>query len=346
MHERAPKYLKKEDYLKELKRAGTFQTVSSFWKCWMEVQQICNVNSPINYHLFKEPIKPIWEDSNNIKGGKWVVVMPSSTTQEQSIKLWISLMVTVLFGDWGLESEINGVVLSVRSWGNMFCVWSRTAKDKHLIHYVSEKLKELFGVETVKFQRHQSNVRRNHSEKANQFRRINYSSDDSISSGSDNSPSEREQEVNSRPKRRSTVTSVNKEMIRDIIHANMEAPLSPPFEEIQKGKAVREPEVLPTPLELKIEAPVLAEFLAPAPLVVPDVVVVNSTTTETTKNWKKIKKVVQKPSQLKIESVDKPNINAFMPVVEKKVVNDLNTVGIGLFIVGAIATSVLSWMYL
>jgi translation initiation factor 4E len=158
---KAGKGLTKTDYLKELQRVGTFQTIRDFWSTWNQLLEACNTREAANYHFFKDDIKPVWEDAKNVKGGKWVINLPTGASEEETIKLWMSLILALLTGEWGVESEINGVVLQARPWGNMFSIWNRNANDKQLIDTVGIKLQELFKVDHVKYQRHQATIRKN-----------------------------------------------------------------------------------------------------------------------------------------------------------------------------------------
>eukprot|EP01118_Nematostelium_gracile_P006219 TRINITY_DN2005_c0_g1_i1.p1 TRINITY_DN2005_c0_g1~~TRINITY_DN2005_c0_g1_i1.p1 ORF type:complete len:329 (-),score=100.17 TRINITY_DN2005_c0_g1_i1:63-980(-) len=157
------KCLNKTDYLKELEPVGTFRNTENFWKTWNKVLEECNTKDDANYHMFKDDIKPIWEDPKNSKGGKWVIsLQKEQASDEETIRLWMSLMLALVNGDWGVESEINGIVLQSRPWGSNFTIWNRNANDKAMIDVVSKKLQELFNVDNVKYQKHEAILRRNH----------------------------------------------------------------------------------------------------------------------------------------------------------------------------------------
>jgi len=153
------KPVNKTDYLKDVKRGKTFDTIASFWDCWREVQTVCNPSEACNYELFKHGVKPVWEDPKNSKGGKCVLSMPCTATLEDTMKQWVSLMITLLIGEFG--PDINGVVLSRRSWGNIFSVWVRNANDKDTVDATMRHLHELFGRDVqIRFQRHQTSIRK------------------------------------------------------------------------------------------------------------------------------------------------------------------------------------------
>jgi translation initiation factor 4E len=330
--ERRPKCLNKVDYLKELKKGGTFQTIPAFWSTWNEVQQICSVpiEGGVNYHLFKDNIKPVWEDPKNIKGGKWSFVLPSATSHQELMKQWMSLMLTILINELGVDSGINGAVLSVRTWGSMFSVWNRNANDKHVIESVSDKLRELFGVSAVKYQRHQVRVKRNNAERAKMANaKRTYSSDDSFSS-SDASSSEGEEKPirPMRPMRRSEVHEVPRSTSAEEITEEKALP-----EPIQQTVQSREPEVVPASMEpvqpIKFE---LQGIELPTRLPLPDVDEKNKRRRKATGTKKELlhenRYVEEKPQQ---------------QIVLKKETQSLSPLGVGLILTAAIASCVISW---
>jgi len=60
-------------YESNLKRIGGFCTVEGMWGFLNHMTKPTQVEHGANYHLFKENIKPMWEDKANANGGKWVV---------------------------------------------------------------------------------------------------------------------------------------------------------------------------------------------------------------------------------------------------------------------------------
>lgn len=231
--------LSKTDYLKDFKRSKTFDTIKSFWDCWKEVQKECNPSaSDCNYELFKHGIKPVWEDPRNIKGGRCVLTYPR-TTHDETMKQWVSLMITLLIGEFG--PEINGVVLTTRAWGNTFSVWVRNSKDREAVDATMRKLHELFGAHAqIKFQRHQAAIRKKFENgtmnkpgayvRANNFSTL----EKRRFSDSEESSSEGEQREKNKgkekPRRRSVVNEDTKGMLHNLIQEVSESPIRPPFE--------------------------------------------------------------------------------------------------------------------
>jgi len=160
-HKDKPKTaMNKTDYLREITKAGTCDTLNSFEDCWNDVLQRCRLSNDCNYHLFKEEIKPLWEDPKNVKGGKCVAITSSSEPGEQTLQRWVKLMQAVISGEFE-DRDVTGVVLSVRPWGNSFAVWTRDSKDKQANEAITRKLREIFGKDAeFKYQRHQTILRK------------------------------------------------------------------------------------------------------------------------------------------------------------------------------------------
>jgi translation initiation factor 4E len=228
----------KTDYLKEVKRGKTFETISSFWDCWNEVQEVCPASGDCNYELFKHGIKPVWEDPRNIKGGKCVLTLPR-TSQEETMKHWVSLMITLLIGEFG--PEINGVVLSTRPWGNVFAVWVRNCKDKESVDAAMKHLHELFGPKAeIRFQRHQASMRKFNNDNNKPATRSQQQQQQQPSMLEKKQPLESEvssfegekNKGKEQPRRRSVVTEETKGMLHSLLQQASEAPLQPPIERV------------------------------------------------------------------------------------------------------------------
>ncbi|OQS07797.1 eukaryotic initiation factor 4E, partial [Thraustotheca clavata] len=67
------KKLPTETWEENLKKIYTFDTVEDFWCLFNNVLPPTKLSTGSNYHLFKEGIRPMWEDPINAKGGKWIL---------------------------------------------------------------------------------------------------------------------------------------------------------------------------------------------------------------------------------------------------------------------------------
>ena len=63
----------KVDYIEATKPIGSFSTVEGFWQVYDHIVRPNDFKTSADYQLFKEGIKPTWEDPQNKQGGKWMV---------------------------------------------------------------------------------------------------------------------------------------------------------------------------------------------------------------------------------------------------------------------------------
>ena len=107
-----------------------------------------DLNADQNFYLFKEGIKPLWEDPSNLDGGKWVV-LDKGRAGHLGIAEWLTTATAVLRGELGYTDDILGVCFSIRSWGCMWAVWNRNATNKTEIEEVAKKIQALFTIEVL-----------------------------------------------------------------------------------------------------------------------------------------------------------------------------------------------------
>ena len=56
-----------------MKQFSTFQSIEHFWNIYNHMIRPNYIKTTTDYHLFKDGIKPTWEDPQNKNGGKWMV---------------------------------------------------------------------------------------------------------------------------------------------------------------------------------------------------------------------------------------------------------------------------------
>lgn len=109
-----------DDYLSVMKRLGSVDTIQEFWNYHngMErsMKKICSQPSLFSLRLFRNDVKPIWEDDNNRWGGKWVI--PCSTMDPTSLwSLWQEISMLAVGGTFARKGAICGCILSYRQNG-------------------------------------------------------------------------------------------------------------------------------------------------------------------------------------------------------------------------------------
>ncbi|KAL8359923.1 hypothetical protein RB598_008324 [Gaeumannomyces tritici] len=110
-----------------LKEVITFNSVEEFWGIYNNIAPVSELALKSDYHLFKEGVRPEWEDSQNKHGGKWSY----SFKDKRSIgidELWLHTMLAAIGETLEGEDdgEVMGVVVNVRKAFYRVGVWTRS----------------------------------------------------------------------------------------------------------------------------------------------------------------------------------------------------------------------------
>lgn len=110
------------DYEKSTLKLASISSVESFWTIYSHLKQPSLLPTVSDYHIFKDGIRPVWEDEANKKGGKWIVRLKKGVAD----RYWEDLLLAII-GDQFMEAgeEVCGAVLSVRSGEDVLSVWTK-----------------------------------------------------------------------------------------------------------------------------------------------------------------------------------------------------------------------------
>ncbi len=118
----------KEDWNDLLKNVISFSCVEEFWGIYNNIQKVSELPVKSDYHLFREGVKPEWEDEQNKRGGKWAFQFRDR--QNVNIdEVWLySLLATIgetiETPDSSLDT-VMGVVVNVRKGFYRIGLWTR-----------------------------------------------------------------------------------------------------------------------------------------------------------------------------------------------------------------------------
>ena len=127
--------------------------VEDFWRLYVHLRRPVDDRPTVcDYHVFREGIKPMWEDESNVNGGKWIVRLKKGV----AARYWEDLvrshrpscaaprpndreigrltpatarpqLFALLGGQFKVGDEICGAVLSVRYQEDILSIWSAAA---------------------------------------------------------------------------------------------------------------------------------------------------------------------------------------------------------------------------
>ncbi|ETW06804.1 hypothetical protein H310_02955 [Aphanomyces invadans] len=150
------KKLASETWEESLKVVYSFDTVEDFWGMFNNILPPTKLHVGSNYHLFKEGIRPMWEDPINAKGGKWVL----TNNRQRRPRLddaWMNTMLALIGECLEDDDDLSGAVVSVRKTQDRIAVWTQTATNEQLQRKVGgnfRKVLDLSKNEVLKYQSH------------------------------------------------------------------------------------------------------------------------------------------------------------------------------------------------
>ncbi|KAF2197379.1 IF4E-domain-containing protein [Delitschia confertaspora ATCC 74209] len=120
---------KNSDYEKSTKPLCRMSTAQEFWKVFSHLNRPSALPTVSDYHFFKEGIRPVWEDEENKRGGKWIIRLKKGVAD----RYWEELLMA-LIGDQFMEAaeEVCGFVLSVRSGEDVFSIWTKNDGGRNI----------------------------------------------------------------------------------------------------------------------------------------------------------------------------------------------------------------------
>lgn len=124
-------------YEQSLKKVATFRTVEEFWGVFNYIPQPSQIAPKADFFIFKEGIKPEWEDPMNESGGVWQVSFrrdPSAGSDAPINDAWYHTVLAIIGDNFeAAESDdIRGITFAVRNKEFRLALWTGTAEDKEL----------------------------------------------------------------------------------------------------------------------------------------------------------------------------------------------------------------------
>jgi len=126
----------------------TFNTVEDFWALYNHIELAGRLPSGCDYSLFKEGVKPMWEDERNRKGGRWLINLDKKQRLQCLDNFWLEVMLCLIGESFDSDSVlVNGSVVNVRNRGDKISVWMGEAKPQESIVKIGLTLKRRLGID-------------------------------------------------------------------------------------------------------------------------------------------------------------------------------------------------------
>ncbi|KAG0088607.1 Eukaryotic translation initiation factor 4E type 2 [Podila epicladia] len=130
------------NYESSMKKVATFGSIEDFWGVYSHLKRPHELPNVSDYHLFKQGVRPVWEDSTNINGGKWIVRLKKGLAS----RYWENLIMAVIGDQFEVGSEICGIVLSIRGGEDILSIWNQSAHEGRTNLKIRDTLKRILGL--------------------------------------------------------------------------------------------------------------------------------------------------------------------------------------------------------
>ncbi|KAE8230794.1 hypothetical protein A4X09_0g1199 [Tilletia walkeri] len=134
----------------------TIESVEEFWGLYNNIIPPSDLPARANYYLFKDGIRPAWEDPANSSGGKWSIQLPRDKSRESINTLWLHTMLQAIGetleasfpdnvpnqADKFEDELVTGVIMSARPNFYRIVIWTRKADDDLEAHAAKKEATE------------------------------------------------------------------------------------------------------------------------------------------------------------------------------------------------------------
>ncbi|KAL1115433.1 hypothetical protein AAG570_007463 [Ranatra chinensis] len=119
-----------------LAQIGSFNTIEDFWCLFNHVKPVSLLKHGSDYSLFKDGIRPMWEDSANVNGGRWLINLDKKMSHSKLNEFWLEVAMCMI-GEcfYGYNDRVCGATINVRNRGHKIGVWLNSSdNEREVIH--------------------------------------------------------------------------------------------------------------------------------------------------------------------------------------------------------------------
>eukprot|EP00756_Hemistasia_phaeocysticola_P000896 Hpha_TRINITY_DN10647_c0_g4::TRINITY_DN10647_c0_g4_i1::g.156948::m.156948/K03259/EIF4E; translation initiation factor 4E len=126
-----------EAFAQKLQRIADCGTVEGFWALLCHVVPPDQLPPNTEYLMFRHGVRPIWEDPENARGGKFLIRLQKGAAAES----WEELVLHLVGAQFDPYDEVVGLTISVRPKDDVLSVWTRSAHDARAIAALEGQIK-------------------------------------------------------------------------------------------------------------------------------------------------------------------------------------------------------------
>ncbi|TKS85643.1 Methylcytosine dioxygenase TET1 [Collichthys lucidus] len=138
---------KSKSWTENLRLISKFDTVEDFWALYNHIQQPSKLGFGCDYCLFKDGIKPMWEDDRNKLGGRWLMTLNKQQRHNDLDRYWMETLLCLVGESFDEASEdVCGAVVNVRPKGDKIAIWTSNCQNRDAIMTIGQLYKERLNI--------------------------------------------------------------------------------------------------------------------------------------------------------------------------------------------------------
>ncbi|XP_053602859.1 eukaryotic translation initiation factor 4E-1A-like [Plodia interpunctella] len=143
---------KSKEWKDNLIELTNFDTVEDYWCLYHYMKSPSELKSGQDYAIFKKGILPMWEDGQNRRGGRWLIMVEKGN-HAMLDRIWLDTVLLVIGENFADNDSINGVVVYIRPYSKIG-VWTKDFKDQKAVMRIGHELKSVLGIRRLEFTPH------------------------------------------------------------------------------------------------------------------------------------------------------------------------------------------------
>eukprot|EP00079_Xenopus_tropicalis_P023137 XP_012815283.2 PREDICTED: eukaryotic translation initiation factor 4E type 1B isoform X2 [Xenopus tropicalis] len=142
-------------------------------RLYTHIQLASKLSSGCDYSLFKDGIEPMWEDSRNKRGGRWLITLSKQQRHSDLDALWLETLLCLIgeaFDEY--SEEVCGAVINIRAKGDKIAIWTRETENREAVTHIGKVYKERLGLSSkvvIGYQAHADTATKSSSLSKNKF---------------------------------------------------------------------------------------------------------------------------------------------------------------------------------
>jgi translation initiation factor 4E len=130
-----------DDYESNIKQIGDFDTAEEFWGYYQHIRRPDFLPKGCEFFLFKKGVRPLWEDSSNKGGGRFVLHIKKMFAN----KTWEDILIAFIIAGVDFD-KLNGIVINIRSWEVLLSIWMKPLTEENDREYYRTWIRSSLGM--------------------------------------------------------------------------------------------------------------------------------------------------------------------------------------------------------